>query len=69
MNELDRTFSAKARNMSALAALGVVVIHAGNGGMGSFTAKMLHQFFGWGLCTFAVPWFFFASGYFFAALA
>ena len=67
MNESDKTFSAKARNMSALAALGVVVIHAGNGGMGSFTAKMLHQFFGWGLCTFAVPWFFFASGYFFAA--
>ncbi len=61
------TFSVKARNMSALAALSVMVIHAGNGGMGSFTAKMLHQFFGWGLCTFAVPWFFFASGYFFAA--
>ena len=52
--------------MSALAALCVVVIHAGNGGMGSFTAKMMHQLFGWGLCTFAVPWFFFASGYFFA---
>ena len=67
MNESDKTFSVKARNMSALAALSVVVIHAGNGGMGSFTAKMLHQFFGWGLCTFAVPWFFFASGYFFAA--
>ena len=59
-------FSVKARNMSALAALAVVVIHAGNGGMGSFAAKMAHQFLGWGLCTFAVPWFFFASGYFFA---
>ena len=59
-------FSVKARNMSALAAFAVVVIHAGNGGMGSFAAKMAHQFLGWGLCTFAVPWFFFASGYFFA---
>ena len=59
-------FSVKARNMSALAALCVMVIHAGNGGMGSFVAKMAHQFLGWGLCTFAVPWFFFASGYFFA---
>ena len=66
MTENDRIFSVKARNMSALAALAVVVIHAGNGGMGSFAAKMLHQFLGWGLCTFAVPWFFFASGYFFA---
>ena len=62
----DQAFSAKARNMSALAALSVVVIHAGAGGMGSFMAKMMHQFLGWGLCTFAVPWFFFASGYFFA---
>ncbi len=62
----DRTFSVKARNMSALAAICVVVIHAGNGGMGSFAAKVMHQFLGWGLCTFAVPWFFFASGYFFA---
>ena len=52
--------------MNVLAALSVVVIHAGNGGMGSFVAKVLHQFLGWGLCTFAVPWFFFASGYFFA---
>ena len=67
MIESDKMFSVKARNMSALAALCVVVIHAGNGGMGSFAAKVLHQFLGWGLCTFAVPWFFFASGYFFAA--
>ena len=66
MTENDRIFSVKARNMSALAALAVVVIHAGSGGMGSFTAKVLHQMLGWGICTFAVPWFFFASGYFFA---
>ena len=64
--ECDKAFSVKARNMSAVAALAVIVIHAGNGGMGSFAAKALHQFLGWGLCTFAVPWFFFASGYFFA---
>ena len=64
--DVGAQFSVKARNMSALAALAVVIIHAGNGGMGSFAAKMAHQFLGWGLCTFAVPWFFFASGYFFA---
>ena len=52
--------------MSMVAAIAVVLIHAGNGGMGSSVAKVMHQFFGWGLCTFAVPWFFFASGYFFA---
>ena len=52
--------------MSIVAAIAVVVIHAGDGGMGSFVAKMMHQFLGWGICTFAVPWFFFASGYFFA---
>ena len=62
----EKAFSVKARNMSAIAALAVVVIHAGNGDMGSFAAKALHQFLAWGLCTFAVPWFFFASGYFFA---
>ncbi len=60
----DQSFSVKARNMSAFAAVCVMIIHAGNGGMGSFAAKMMHQFFGWGVCTFAVPWFFFASGYF-----
>ncbi len=52
--------------MSAAAAVAVMIIHAGSGGMGSFAAKMMHQFFAWGVCTFAVPWFFFASGYFFA---
>ena len=60
----DQSFSVKARNMSAFAAVCVMIIHAGNGGMGSFAAKMMHQFFGWGVCTFAVPWFFFASGKF-----
>ena len=64
--DCDKTFSTKARNMSIVAAIAVVVIHAGDGGMGSFVAKMMHQFLGWGICTFAVPWFFFASGYFFA---
>ena len=66
MKPVDPLFSAKARNMSAIAAVAVMVTHAGSGGMGSFTAKMMHQFMGWGICTFAVPWFFFASGYFFA---
>ena len=66
MAPVDPAFSAKARNISAVAAVAVVIIHAGSGGMGSFAAKVLHQALGWGICTFAVPWFFFASGYFFA---
>ena len=69
MTNQDAIFSSKARNMSVLAALCVVLIHSGGGGMGSFTAKTAHQFLGWGLCTFAVPWFFFASGYFLAGHA
>ena len=66
MSDSENSFSVKARNMSALAALCVIVIHAGGEGMGSFAAKVMNHVFGWGLCTFAVPWFFFASGYFFA---
>ena len=66
MSDSENSFSVKARNMSALAALCVIVIHAGGDGMGSFAAKVMNHVFGWGLCTFAVPWFFFASGYFFA---
>ena len=59
-------FSIKARNISFFATLSVVVIHAGGAGMGSLAAKVCHQFLGWGVCTFAVPWFFFVSGYYLA---
>lgn len=62
----EAAFSVRARNMSFLSAIAVVVIHAGGGGMGALSARVANQFLSWGLCTFAVPWFFFVSGYFLA---
>ncbi len=42
MSPANPTFSIKARNMSALAALCVVVIHAGGNGMGSAALPLAH---------------------------
>lgn len=66
MMELTEAFGFRFRTMSLLCSFLVVFVHAGSDGEWTTSGRWLFWMLGWGISSVAVPYFFFASGFFMA---